>query len=48
MIEYLTNIIGAIPPGLSFLYYLFANLLLLFVFHIIEHIFEIIFSRFFK
>lgn len=48
IIGILTQILGEAPPGLEFLYVLLAGLLLIFVFHIIEHIFEIIFGKFFN
>lgn len=48
IIEILYVILGEPPPGLTFIYVLLAGILLVFVFHIIEHIFEILFSRFFK
>lgn len=48
IIEILYAILGEPAPGLAFVYVLIAGLLLVFVFHILEHIFEILFSRFFK
>lgn len=48
LMELLYQIFGEPPPGLSFVYVVGAFLLLVFVFHLIEHIFEILFSRFFK
>ncbi len=48
IIELLYAVIGEPPVGLSFLYVVGALLLLVFVFHLLEHIFEILFSRFFK
>lgn len=48
VIEILKEIIGDIPYGYDFIYILLGGLLLIFVFHLLEHIFEIFFSRFFK
>lgn len=48
LIDILSSILGDPPPGLAFIYVLIGSLLLVFVFHLIEHIFEILFSRFFK
>ncbi len=48
IIEILYAVLGEPPAGLAFIYVLLACLLLIFVFNLIEHIFEILFSRFFK
>lgn len=48
IIDVLISILGEPAHGLEFVYILIAGLLLIFVFHLIEHILEIFFSRFFK
>jgi hypothetical protein len=48
LIDLLKSFFGDLPYGLDFLLYLLGGLLLIFMFHLLEHIFEILFSRFFK
>lgn len=48
IIGVLYQILGEPPAGLEFLYVLLAGLLLVFVFHLLEHILEILFGRFFN
>ena len=45
--EYLTYIFGELPYGYDFIFYLIGGLLLVFVFHVIEEIFTVFFSKFF-
>lgn len=48
IIGIIAQILGDAPPGLEFLYVLLGGLLLIFVFHVIEHLLELFFSKFFK
>lgn len=48
LIDILKSIIGSVPYGYDFIFILGALLLLVFMFHLLEHLFEILFSRFFK
>jgi len=48
LIEILREIIGDVPYGYDFIYFLAAVLLLVFMFHLLEHLFEVLFSRFYK
>lgn len=44
----LTQILGEPPKGLEFLYLLLGGFLLIFVFHLLEHILETLFGKFFN
>lgn len=48
LIELLTAVLGELPYGLTFMYPLIGGLLLVFMFFLLDKLFEIIFSRFFK
>lgn len=46
--EILVQVFGELIPGLEFIYILLGGLLLIFVFHLIEHILELLFGKFFN
>lgn len=48
IIELIKSIIGDVPYGLDFIYVLLSVLLLLFMFVLVDKLFEILFSRFMK
>lgn len=48
IIELLTSVLGDLPHGLGFMYPLIGGVLLVFMFYLLEKLFEIIFSRFFR
>lgn len=48
IIGILYQVLGEPPAGLEFLYVLLSGLLLVFVFHLLEHILEILFGKFFN
>lgn len=48
IIYLISQVLGEAPKGLEFLYVLLGGLLLIFVFHLLEHILEILFGKFFN
>lgn len=48
IVDILSQVLGEPPRGLEFLYVLLGGLLLIFVFHLLEHILETIFGKFFN
>ena len=48
LIDILERIFGTMHYGYEFLYYILAGCVLFFVLHIIEHLFESLFSKFNK
>lgn len=48
IVDILSKILGEPPKGLEFIYILLGGLLLVFVFHLLEHILETFFGKFFN